>query len=87
MDLLKEFVTIDLLANLQLGHNVVDLLDEHIHLADELDQSLRHQNNTKVFACLGPLNNNLNQFFDQLLEGGFVGMNFLTNEGVGWPGQ
>ena len=62
------------------GHEVVELGDEGLHLRDELDESLRDEDDAEILAGGGALRDDRAQVVRDLAEGHLLRLDFLGDE-------
>lgn len=64
----------------RLCHDLIDLLNEHINLGNELYESLRHQYDAIVLVSFSSLANNISQLLRDLRESHLESLDLLANQ-------
>jgi len=62
------------------GNEIIDLVNQHGHLRNKLDQTLRHENNSVILAKLGSLADDVGHMLGDLREGLILRFDLLTNK-------
>ena len=73
----------DVFANVAIklaADELVDFRDQDSHLRDELDETLRHEDDTIVLSQLSALDDDVSDLGGDLGQGLVLGFNFLTDE-------
>jgi len=64
------------------SEQIIDLRNENMDFGDELDDSLRDQEDSVVFASRVPLGDDVTEDICDLGQSLFLSLNFFTNQGV-----